>query len=70
MPTYEYLCQNCGHRFELFQKITAKSLAQCPSCQGEAKRMISAGNGLIFKGSGFYKTDYQAKKDNKDKEAA
>lgn len=57
MPTYEYLCER-GHEFELFQKITAKPKANCPSCGAPASRKISAGSGLLFKGSGFYITDY------------
>jgi len=70
MPTYEYECTNCGHRFEEFQNITAEPLKTCPVCAGEVRRLISTGGGLIFKGSGFYITDYrsedykkQAKKD-------
>jgi len=57
MPTYEYLCER-GHEFELFQKITARPTAHCPSCGAPAARKISAGAGLVFKGSGFYITDY------------
>jgi putative FmdB family regulatory protein len=60
MPTYEYECQGCGHRFELFQKITAEAVKECPNCgKNKAKRLISAGAGIIFKGSGFYATDYK-----------
>ncbi|HLV10016.1 MAG TPA: FmdB family zinc ribbon protein [Halanaerobiales bacterium] len=55
MPTYLYECKNCG-RFEVFQKITADPLKECPECQGEVKRIIGA-PGVIFKGSGFYCTD-------------
>lgn len=62
MPTYEYLCQNCGHRFETFQGIKAEPLKECPHCHQPAlKRIISGGQGLIFKGSGFYITDYARK---------
>jgi len=61
MPTYDYVCQDCGHEFEAFQSITAKPLTECPSCGGEIKRKIGAGAGLIFKGSGFYITDYKNK---------
>jgi putative FmdB family regulatory protein len=57
MPTYAYRCQN-GHQFDLFQKITDKPKARCPTCGGRASRIISGGAGLIFKGSGFYITDY------------
>jgi len=57
MPTYEYLCPE-GHRFELIQKITGKPRAKCPVCGKPATRQISGGAGLVFKGSGFYITDY------------
>jgi putative FmdB family regulatory protein len=57
MPTYEYLCPD-GHRFELVQRITDKPRAKCPACGKPAERRISGGAGLIFKGSGFYITDY------------
>lgn len=60
MPTYEYLCTNCGHRFEKFQRITAEPEKICPNCQKiTIKRVINGGNGIIFKGSGFYITDYK-----------
>lgn len=70
MPTYEYVCEKCGHRFEKFQPITAGPLAICPKdrCgrkrwgKGKVKRVIGAGGGLIFKGSGFYTTDYRSEK--------
>jgi len=75
MPTYEYLCSKCGHEFEKFQSIADKPLAVCPVdlCaqkkwgRGRVKKKISAGAGLIFKGSGFYITDYRS---DKYKEAA
>jgi len=57
MPTYEYLCPE-GHEFELFQKMTDKPRAKCPSCGRMSSRKISGGAGLVFKGSGFYITDY------------
>jgi putative FmdB family regulatory protein len=57
MPTYEYQCPK-GHLFERFQKISDKPLARCPTCGARASRVISGGAGLIFKGSGFYITDY------------
>jgi putative FmdB family regulatory protein len=57
MPTYEYQCPK-GHTFELFQKMTDKPTAKCPTCGRRATRAISGGAGLIFKGSGFYITDY------------
>jgi len=61
MPTYEYACEKCGHKFEEFQSITAKSLRKCPACGKMAlKRLIGAGAGIIFKGSGFYQTDYRS----------
>ena len=59
MPTYEYQCLNCGNRFDQFQSIAAAPLETCPKCHGKVKRLISAGAGLIFKGSGFYITDYR-----------
>lgn len=65
MPTYDYLCPSCGEEFEEFQSITADPVAKCPKCSKPARRQISAGAGLIFKGSGFYITDYK----NKDKGA-
>lgn len=61
MPTYEYECSACGHRFEEFQSITAKPITKCPKCgKKKVKRLISAGAGFIFKGSGFYETDYRS----------
>lgn len=59
MPTYEYECGKCGHKFEEFQSITAEPLKKCPKCNGKIRRLIGAGAGLIFKGSGFYATDYR-----------
>jgi putative FmdB family regulatory protein len=60
MPTYDYICKECGHKFEEFQSITEASLTQCPKCQMQAlQRLIGAGAGLLFKGSGFYLTDYK-----------
>ncbi len=62
MPTYEYACEACGHRFEQFQSITAKPLRKCPKCgKLKVKRLISSGGGFLFKGSGFYQTDYRPK---------
>ncbi len=59
MPTYEYKCLSCGHRFEIFQKMSDEPIKVCPECGGEVKRLIGGGAGLIFKGSGFYITDYK-----------
>ncbi|NQT06449.1 MAG: zinc ribbon domain-containing protein [Candidatus Omnitrophica bacterium] len=59
MPTYEYECTGCGHKFELFQSMTADAVEKCPKCSGKPKRLIGAGAGIIFKGSGFYATDYR-----------
>jgi putative FmdB family regulatory protein len=60
MPTYDYLCEACGHRFEEFQTMTAKVLRKCPACgKSKLERLIGAGAGVIFKGSGFYQTDYR-----------
>jgi putative FmdB family regulatory protein len=61
MPTYEYACAECDHRFEEFQSITAKPLRKCPQCgKSSLKRLIGTGAGFIFKGSGFYCTDYRS----------
>lgn len=60
MPTYEYECQKCGHEFEVFKSISAEPEKSCPSCKGTVKRKISTGGGIIFKGSGFYATDYRS----------
>jgi putative FmdB family regulatory protein len=57
MPTYDYLCTKCGRRFEEIQKMSDPPLTKCPSCRGKLKRLIGAGVGVIFKGSGFYVTD-------------
>jgi putative FmdB family regulatory protein len=70
MPTYEYVCDKCGHHFEKFQPMAAKPLAICPEdvCpqkrwgKGKVRKLISSGAGLIFKGSGFYITDYRSEK--------
>jgi putative FmdB family regulatory protein len=61
MPTYEYECGACGHKFEKFQSIMAKPLTTCPICKKrKVKRLVSGGAGFIFKGSGFYITDYRS----------
>lgn len=60
MPTYEYRCGACGARFERFQKMTADPVSVCPECGAEeVERLISSGGGLVFRGSGFYATDYR-----------
>ena len=72
MPTYEYACQKCGHEFEKFQLMSDKAIRKCPRCGKLAvKRLISAGAGFLFKGSGFYQTDYRSKsyKEAEKKEA-
>ena len=61
MPTYEYICSECSHQFEIFQNISAETLSVCPECGGVIQRKISGGAGLVFKGSGFYITDYKKK---------
>lgn len=62
MPTYEYECQKCGHQFEAVQSMKDAHLTDCPqqTCEGPVKRKISLGAGFIFKGSGFYITDYRS----------
>lgn len=61
MPTYDYLCKACGHRFELFQSMTEGTKRKCPECKKlKLERLIGAGAGFIFKGSGFYETDYRS----------
>jgi len=61
MPTYEYRCKTCEHEWEEFQSIKAKPSRKCPECgKLKAERIISAGGGIIFKGSGFYQTDYRS----------
>lgn len=70
MPTYDYVCQNCGHAFEKFQSITAKTLRKCPECgEPKLKRLIGTGAGVIFKGGGFYETDYRSDSYQKDAKA-
>ena len=77
MPTYDYECQKCGHLFEVFQSMTDERLKKCPECKGKVKRLLGTGAGIIFKGSGFYETDYRsdgyktaAKKDSDSSSAA
>lgn len=67
MPTYEYKCTKCGNIFERFQGIKELPCAKCPFCSGSVKRLIGTGSGLLFKGSGFYITDYRSKSYNEAK---
>jgi putative FmdB family regulatory protein len=60
MPTYEYRCPSCGNEFEKFQRMSDEPVAECPSCGAGAERRLSGGAGLLFKGSGFYITDYRS----------
>lgn len=64
MPTYDYKCNDCDHYFELFQPMSTEPIKVCPKCDGSVKRLIGAGSGPIFKGSGFYHTDYKSGKKN------
>ena len=73
MPTYDYKCTECNYTFEVFQRMSDEPLKKCPKCNGVLKRLIGAGAGPIFKGSGFYQTDYKNKpvdKTKKDKTEA
>ena len=76
MPTYEYICRKCSHSFERFQSITAEPIAVCPNekcgSKHQVERLLGTGGGILFKGSGFYKTDYRSRgykeaKDNDQK---
>lgn len=69
MPTYDYKCKQCGYQFELFQSMTAEPVKVCPQCNGYVIRLIGPGAGPIFKGNGFYQTDYKnpPKKEIKNK---
>jgi putative FmdB family regulatory protein len=60
MPTYEYECNSCHHRFELFQRMTDESIKTCPLCGETVRRLISGGGGVLFKGNGFYITDHRS----------
>ncbi|MCP4683951.1 MAG: zinc ribbon domain-containing protein [bacterium] len=66
MPTYQYRCPDCGHEFEEFQSMTEDPIETCPKCQGHTKRLITGGAGILFKGSGFYETDYRSSSYKKD----
>ena len=61
MPTYEYECDKCGKHFEIFQSMADELIKKCPECGGKFHRLIGTGSGIIFKGSGFYETDYKRK---------
>ena len=68
MPNYDYKCANCDKTFEIFQNISAERLTNCPECgKSNFKRLIGSGAGIIFKGSGFYCTDYRSSSYEKDK---
>jgi putative FmdB family regulatory protein len=69
MPTYEYRCPECGAEFEKFQKMSDEPVADCPGCGAKSQRKLSGGAGLLFKGSGFYSTDYRGEGYRKAAEA-
>ncbi len=62
MPTYQYLCDSCGHEFEEFQSMSDDPISECPKCKGKPHRLISGGAGFLLKGNGFYQTDYRSSK--------
>jgi putative FmdB family regulatory protein len=70
MPNYDYKCSDCGHLFEVFQNMSDEVLKDCPECKGTVKRQIGTGAGIIFKGSGFYETDYKKKDNNSNNKAS
>ncbi len=59
MPTYDYVCDACGNKYEKFQSMSSEADTECPECGGKVRRLIGSGAGIIFKGSGFYQTDYK-----------
>lgn len=59
MPMYDYKCLECNNTFEVLQKMSDERIKSCPKCGGEVKKLISGGNGLVFKGKGYYLTDYK-----------
>ena len=68
MPTYDYICNDCEKMYEYFQSMSDTPIRECPECKKNSlRRVISGGTGLIFKGSGYYLTDYKNKKSNKKK---
>ena len=68
MPTYDYECDTCNKVFEIFQSMSSPKLDKCPTCGSPVKRLIGAGAGIIFKGGGFYETDFKSKTGSKPKE--
>ena len=71
MPTYDYQCQTCGHKFELFQQMSDPVKKKCPECKKlQLKRLIGSGSAVMFKGSGFYETDYRSDSYKKDAKQA
>ncbi|MBM3253159.1 MAG: zinc ribbon domain-containing protein [Candidatus Omnitrophica bacterium] len=68
MPTYEYECKKCGYTFERFQNITELPIRSCPKCKGRLRRLMGSGAGIIFKGTGFYATDYRSESYKKAQE--
>lgn len=74
MPNYDYECDDCRERFELFQKMTDRPLAECVKCGGRVRRLVGAGAGVIYKGGGFYTTEYRSedykRKARQDKESS
>lgn len=68
MPTYSYRCPKCGQKYEKFQKISDSSRAECPDCGTPGERQITGGAGIVFKGSGFYITDYKRAGEKKTEE--
>jgi putative FmdB family regulatory protein len=69
MPTYDYKCKDCHHKFEAFHSMSAEPLTKCPKCGGRVERLIGTGAGVLFKGSGFYETDYRSSGYRKDAKA-
>lgn len=69
MPTYEYECTKCDHTFEIFQSMKDDPLKRCPECKSKIRRLLGTGAGIIFKGSGFYETDYRGSSYATDKKA-
>lgn len=69
MPTYQYECAQCGHGFEVLQSMKDEKLKKCPQCgKNKLQRLIGSGSGIIFKGSGFYATDYKTKSPGKSRD--